>query len=67
MTSPGRPGSTASIIFGSIAAFVVGERLVEAIRPALLLDPEPGWIVIRFALWMGLFSATSAAGALGAA
>lgn len=56
-----------SAVLGSGVAFVVGERLVEAIRPALLLDPEPGWIVTRFALWMGLFSATSAAGALAAA
>jgi hypothetical protein len=53
--------------FGGVVAFVVGERLVEAIRPGLLLDADPRWIVPRFLLWIGLLSATSAAGALAGA
>ncbi|HMA17719.1 MAG TPA: hypothetical protein VKS03_04690, partial [Thermoanaerobaculia bacterium] len=67
MTPPGRPGSAASIFFGGAAAFVVGERLVEAIRPGLLLDPDPGWLVARFLLWIFLAAAAVTAGGLAAA
>lgn len=67
MTRPGRPGTTAAVLFGSAVAFVVAVRLIAAIRPALLLDPDPGWALVRFALWLGLLSATAAAGALAAA
>lgn len=67
MTRPGRPGTTAAVFFGGAVAFVVGERLVEAIRPALLLDPDPGWALMRLLLWIGLLSATAAIGALSAA
>jgi hypothetical protein len=45
----------------------VGVRLIEAIRPGLLLDPDPGWAVPRYLLWIALLSVTSAAGALAAA
>lgn len=67
MTPPGRPGRTSAVLFGGAVAFVAGERLVETIRPALLLDPDPRWLIARLVLWIGLLSATAAAGALGAA
>jgi Dolichyl-phosphate-mannose-protein mannosyltransferase len=67
VTRPGRPGTTAAVLFGGAAAFVVAEQLVERIRPALLLDPDPGWALVRLVLWLGLLSATAAAGALAAA
>ena len=62
-----RGTSVPAILVGGAFAFVTGERLVEAIRPALLLDPDPRWLVPRLVLWIGLLSATAAAGALGAA
>lgn len=67
MTRPGRPGTTAAVLFGGAAAFVVAEQLVQAIRPALLLDPDPTWTVVRYLLWIFLICATSAAGTLAAA
>ncbi len=67
MNGPGRPGNRAAVLVGGAASFVAGVYLVEAIRPALLFDPDPGWLVPRFLLWIGLFSATAAAGTLAAA
>jgi len=68
VTRPGRPGTTASIVFGGAVAFVVGERLIGAIRPSLiLLDPDPAWAMVRYLLWIGIIVLTSAAGVLGAA
>jgi hypothetical protein len=66
VTPPGRPGRTSAILLGGAVAFVAGERLVETIRPALLLDPDPRWLFARVVLWIGLLSATAAAGALAA-
>jgi hypothetical protein len=59
--------SMTAAAFGGAMAFVIGERLTVAIRPALLLDPDPGWALMRILLWWGLLSATAAAGALTAA
>ncbi|HEU5251081.1 MAG TPA: hypothetical protein VFW15_13925, partial [Thermoanaerobaculia bacterium] len=67
MTPPGRSGTTAAVFLGGGAAFVVGERLVEAIRPGVLLDPDPGWIIARFLLWILLATAVATAGGLAAA
>lgn len=67
MSPPGRPGNHAAVLVGGAAAFVVALRVLQAIRPALLLDPEPGWLVARLLLWLGLFSAAGAAGVLAAA
>ncbi len=67
MSRPGRPGIRASVLVGSSVAFFVAVRGVEAIRPALLLDPDPRWLVARFLLWTALLAATSSAGALAAA
>jgi hypothetical protein len=67
VNGPGRPGKTAAVLVGGAASFVAGVYLLEAIRPALLLDPDPGWLVPRFLLWLTLLSATVAAGVLAAA
>jgi hypothetical protein len=66
VTRPGRPGTATAFFFGGAAGFLVGERLVETIRPALLLDPDPGWAVSRFLLWLGLISAVAASAGLAA-
>jgi hypothetical protein len=64
---PGRPGKTAAVLVGGAAAFVVALRVLQAIRPALLLDTDPGWLLPRVLLWLGLFSAAGAAGVVTAA
>jgi hypothetical protein len=61
-----RSDRCAALCAGGLVSFVVAVRAVEAIRPALLLDPEPAWIPARFLLWIGLLSATAAAGGLAA-
>ncbi|MEO8348106.1 MAG: hypothetical protein ABI610_04285, partial [Acidobacteriota bacterium] len=66
MNGPGRPGHKAAVLVGGAVSFAVAVRLLEALRPALLLDPDPGWLVPRFLLWIGLVSATAVAGALAA-
>lgn len=58
-------GGVGAIVFGGAVAFVVGERAVEAIRPVLLLHPDPGWLVARFLLWIFLASAVAGAGCAG--
>lgn len=64
MIRPGRPGTRSALFIGGGVAFVTAVRLVEAIRPALLLDPDPAWVVARFLLWVGLLSVPAAAGGL---
>ena len=66
MTSPGRPGGTAAIIAGGGVAFVVGVRLVALISPALLVNPEPGWMVPCVVLWILLAAAVACAGGVSA-
>lgn len=67
MNLPGRPGSRTAVVLGGAAAFAAGVFVLEAIRPALLLDPEPGWLVPRFLLWIALISVTAAAGVVSSA
>ena len=59
-------GAGPAVLFGGVASFVAGVYVLEAIRPALLLDPDPRWLIPRFLLWIGLLSAAGAAGALAA-
>ena len=66
MSRPGRPGNLASLLLGGAVAFVVGVQIVSAIRPALLADPDPSWIVARFILWIGVLAGTASAGGLAA-
>jgi hypothetical protein len=51
---------------GGSVAFVVGVQIVRAIRPALLMDPDPSWIAARFLLWIGVLAGTASAGGLAA-
>ncbi len=67
MSPPGRPGTGAALFVGGAAAFVVGVKLVEIIRPALLLDPERSWALPRFLLWLAFVGAVTSAGGLAAA
>jgi hypothetical protein len=66
VTPPGRPGTAATLFVGGAVAFVAAVQIVRAIRPALLVDPDLSWMPARLLLWIGLISATSAAGALSA-
>jgi hypothetical protein len=66
VSRPGRPGTAATFFFGGAVAFVAGVQLVRAIRPALLLDPDPSWAVARLLLWLGVLAGTSSAGGLAA-
>jgi hypothetical protein len=66
VSRPGDPGNKAAILVGGAVGFVVAVDLVRIIRPALLLDAEPAWLLARFVLWIALFSATAACGGLAA-
>ena len=59
-----RSDRRAALFVGGTVSFVVAVRSVEAIRPTLFLDPDPAWVPARFLLWIGLLSATAAAGGL---
>ena len=50
------------LLAGGVAAFVVAVDLARAIRPALLLDPDPAWAASRLLLGLGVLSAAVCAG-----
>jgi len=56
-----------ALLAGGLAAFVVAVDLARAIRPALLLDPDPGWAAARLLLGLAVLSAAVSAGAVVAA
>jgi len=56
----------AAVLVGVAVSFVAAVGLVRAIRPALLLDSDPRWLAARLLLWVGLLSATAAAGGIAA-
>jgi len=66
VSRPGLPGQTAALLVGGAASFVAAVGLVRAIRPALLLDPDPSWALPRALLWILLASATACTGGLAA-
>lgn len=66
VSRPGPPGKTAALLVGGAASFVAAVAALRAIRPALLLEPDPGWLAARLLLWVGLLSATAAAGGIAA-
>jgi hypothetical protein len=66
MRSPRTAARLPAILFGGAVAFVVGVQIVRAIRPALLMDPDPSWIAARFLLWLGVLAGTASAGGLAA-
>ena len=62
-----RPELRAAVLVGLAFTFVASVYLVRALRPALLIDPDPRWAVPRFALWLLLFSVAAAVGGAAAA
>ncbi|HEX4439357.1 MAG TPA: hypothetical protein VH854_04750, partial [Thermoanaerobaculia bacterium] len=56
----------AAAIVGALAGFVAGVDLLRALRPALLVDPEPAWAVPRLLLGLAVAAAAAGAGALAA-
>jgi hypothetical protein len=54
----------AAILLGTGASFVAGVWLARAIRPALLLDPEPSWSLSRLVLCLAVIACAVAAAAL---
>ncbi len=54
--------SRAAVIVGLASSFVVSVYLVQALRPALLTDADPGWALPRLLLWLFLIAATATAG-----
>ncbi|MFN2386583.1 MAG: hypothetical protein ABR576_09920 [Thermoanaerobaculia bacterium] len=57
----------AAVLAGLLVSLVVGVDLVRAIRPSLLVDPDPSWALPRLLLGWALTAATAAAGGLAAA
>ncbi len=55
-------GRGAAILAGTGAAFAVAVFLAAAIRPRLLLDPDPAWSLPRLLLTLGVIAAAAAAG-----
>jgi hypothetical protein len=55
-------GRGAAVLSGTGAAFVVGVFLVAAIRPRLLVDPDPGWALARLLLTLAVIAAAAGAG-----
>jgi hypothetical protein len=52
----------AGALIGLAGAFVAAVNLARAIRPALLLDPDPTWAISRLFLGLVLLAGTAAAG-----
>jgi hypothetical protein len=57
----------AAVLTGLLVSLVVGVDLVRAVRPSLLLDPDPSWAAPRLLLGWLLISAAAGAGGLAAA
>lgn len=57
-----RPRATGALLAGAAAAAVVAVDLARALRPALLLDPEPAWALPRLLLGLAVLSAAACAG-----
>jgi hypothetical protein len=54
----------AAILLGTGASFVAGVWLARAIRPALLLDPDPSWSPARLVLSLAVVAGAAGAAAL---
>ncbi len=61
------PSARAAVLIGLAAAFVAAVDLARWIRPAVLTDNDPAWIVPRLFLGIFVVSATVCAGGLAAA
>jgi hypothetical protein len=67
LTSPSARAARAAFLSGGAASFVAAVSLLDAVRPALLLDADPGWALARLLLTLGLAAAAAASGAVAAA
>ena len=56
-----------SAVFGCAIAFVAAVNLVRSVRPALLVDPDPSWVIPRLLLALAVVVAAVAAGGISAA
>lgn len=65
VSSRASPAARAALAIGWVAAFLAVVLLIRAVRPALLLDPDPAWAVAR--LLLGLLVVCGAVLAGGAA
>ena len=59
--------SRAAVLVGVAAAFVAAVDLVRLARPALLLDADASWTLLRLLLWLGVGAGAGAAGIAAAA
>jgi hypothetical protein len=53
----------AAVLVGLLGAFVAAVNLARAIRPGLLLDPDPAWAIPRLLLGLAWIGGCAAAGA----
>jgi hypothetical protein len=56
----------AAALVGVLSGFVAGVDLLRALRPALLVDPEPAWAAPRLLLGLAVAVGAAAAGAVAA-
>jgi len=54
-----RSVSRAAALAGALAGFVAGVDLLRALRPALLVDPEPAWAAPRLLLGLAVAAGSS--------
>jgi hypothetical protein len=62
---PRGSGPLVAVLMGLAVFFVAGVDMIRALRPGVLLDPDPAWAIPRLAL--GLFAVAVAAAAGGVA
>ena len=67
LSKPERTAASAAVVAGVASAFVAGVSAVEAIRPGLLVDPEPSWAPYRLVLMLAVALAAAGAGSAAAA
>jgi 4-amino-4-deoxy-L-arabinose transferase-like glycosyltransferase len=60
-------GRGAAVAGGAAVAFAVAVFLIGALRPLLLLDPDPAWALARLLLTLGVLAAAAGSGVLAGA
>ncbi|HLN59097.1 MAG TPA: hypothetical protein VK416_11095 [Thermoanaerobaculia bacterium] len=61
-----RSGRLPAVLLGLAVSFVAAVDLIRALRPGVLLDPDPSWAVARLALGLFVLAASAAAGGVAA-
>ncbi|MGH9316212.1 MAG: hypothetical protein ACRD1P_03770 [Thermoanaerobaculia bacterium] len=67
MSPPASPTARAAVAVGSAAAFLAAVLLIGSVRLALLLDPDPAWVVARLLLGLLVVCGAVLAGGIAAA